>query len=178
VVPQEHRVATGGARLVGAAFVPTPEGNAALAAGALLARALDARLLAVMVLDPKHAEEQSPGLMAQAHGEHDPSEDRYVRNRLVANDALGAAIADLGPGVETETDVLFQDPVDGLTAVSQRTDLLVVGSRGYGPAKAVMLGGVSRRLIAAAHCPVLVLPGGDSEAIGALVGAPDTQAAD
>jgi nucleotide-binding universal stress UspA family protein len=178
VVPQEHRVATGGARLVGAAFAPTPEGKAALTAGALLARALDARLLAVMVLDPKHAEEQSPGLMAQAHGEHDPSEDRHVRNRLVAKDALGAAIADLGEGVETETDVLFQDPVEGLTAASQRTDLLVVGSRGYGPAKAVMLGGVSRRLIAAAHCPVLVLPRGDSAAIAALVGAAETEAAD
>jgi nucleotide-binding universal stress UspA family protein len=170
VVPQGHQAPSEGAQLVGAAFAPTPEGKAALAAGALLARALNARLLAVMVLNPKHAERQSPGLMAQAHGEHDPSEDRYVRDRLVGSDALQAAIAELGEGVEVEPDVLFQDPLEGLTAASQRTDLLVIGSRGYGPAKAVMLGGISRRLIAAAHCPLLVLPRADAQAVGALVG--------
>ena len=132
-------------------------------------------LLAVVALNPKHAEQQSPGLMAQAHGEHDPSEDRYVRDRLVGTDALKEAVAELGEGVEVETDVLFQDPLDALTAASQRTDLLVIGSRGYGPAKAVMLGGVSRRLITTAHCPVLVLTRADGGAVAALVGAADTR---
>jgi nucleotide-binding universal stress UspA family protein len=171
VVPQGHANRAEGPRLVGAAFAPTPEGKAALAAGALLARALATPLLAVVALDPKHAEEQSPGLMAQAHGEHDPSEDRYVRDRLVGTDALQAAVAELGADVEVETDVLFQDPLDALTAASQRTDLLVIGSRGYGPAKAVMLGGISRRLIGTAHCPVLVLTRADAGAVAALVGA-------
>ncbi|WP_372518091.1 universal stress protein, partial [Solirubrobacter ginsenosidimutans] len=32
------------------------------------------------------------------------------------------------------------------------------GSRGYGPLRSVLLGGVSRRLVDAAQCPVLVLP--------------------
>jgi hypothetical protein len=42
--------------------------------------------------------------------------------------------------------------------VSAHVGLLVCGSRGYGPLRSVLLGGVSRRLVDGAHCPVLVLP--------------------
>ncbi len=35
---------------------------------------------------------------------------------------------------------------------------MVCGSRGYGPVRAVVLGGVSRALVDGAPCPVLVLP--------------------
>jgi hypothetical protein len=35
-----------------------------------------------------------------------------------------------------------------------------LGSRGYGPLRAVLLGGVSRRLMVEAHCPVIVVPRG------------------
>jgi nucleotide-binding universal stress UspA family protein len=180
VVPHGHKTTAGGAQLVGAAFVPTPEGKAALEAAALLARALEARLLAVMVLDPKYAEQPSQVAMARVRGEFDLSDDdaQDTRERLVATDALRAALAELGDDVESEPDVLFQDPLEGLTAASERTDLLVIGSRGYGPAKSVMLGGISRRLIAAAHCPVLVLPRADAEAVAALVGGATAQAAD
>ena len=45
-----------------------------------------------------------------------------------------------------------------LLRVSAHVGLLVCGSRGYGPLRSVLLGGVSRRLVDAAHCPVLVLP--------------------
>jgi nucleotide-binding universal stress UspA family protein len=44
--------------------------------------------------------------------------------------------------------------------VSENLDLLVCGSRGYGQVRAVLLGGVSRRVITEAHCPVIVLPRG------------------
>ena len=37
-------------------------------------------------------------------------------------------------------------------------DLLVLGSRGYGPPGTVLLGSVSRRVVAHAQCPVLVVP--------------------
>ena len=37
-------------------------------------------------------------------------------------------------------------------------DLLVVGSRGYGPAMRTMLGSIAAELIAWAPCPVLVYP--------------------
>ena len=154
---------------MGAAFLPTDEGRAALRGAALLARAAGAKLLAVMVLDPKHAEEQSGGLLAVSQHEHDPSEDRYARDRLMASDTLDAAIAAVAADVETEPDVLYQDPVEGLTAASGRMDLLVMGSRAYGPKRAVMLGGVSRRVITSSECPVLVLPRGEESDTDALL---------
>jgi nucleotide-binding universal stress UspA family protein len=39
-------------------------------------------------------------------------------------------------------------------------DLLVCGSRGYGPMRRVLLGGVLRKLIRRAACPVVVVPRG------------------
>jgi nucleotide-binding universal stress UspA family protein len=160
VVPHGHELPAEGVRAIGAAFVPTPEGRAALRTAADLARAAGARVLAITVLSAKHAEEQAPGLMAASTGDQDLSENRYVRHRLVAQDELRAAVAELAEGVETESDVLFQEPVEGLEAASRRVDLLVLGSRAYGPMRAVMLGGVSHRVMREAACPVLVLPRG------------------
>jgi nucleotide-binding universal stress UspA family protein len=169
VVPQGHTAPEGGLKTVGAAFVPTDEGRAALRAAALIARAAEAKLLAVMVLDPKHAAEQSPGLLAVSQREHDPGEDRHARDRLVAKDTLTAAIAAVAEGIEAERDVLYQDAVEGLEAASERMDLLVMGSRAYGPMRAVMLGGVSRRITTSAACPVLVLPRGTESDVDALL---------
>jgi hypothetical protein len=36
----------------------------------------------------------------------------------------------------------------------------VVGSRGWGPVRRILLGSTSARLMREAHCPVLVLPRG------------------
>lgn len=43
---------------------------------------------------------------------------------------------------------------------SEVCDLLVLGSRGYGPAGAVTLGDVSDALLRSAACPAIVLPNG------------------
>jgi nucleotide-binding universal stress UspA family protein len=45
-----------------------------------------------------------------------------------------------------------------LAQASERLDLLVVGSRGYGPLGAVVLGSVSNALVRTARCPLVVLP--------------------
>jgi nucleotide-binding universal stress UspA family protein len=170
VVPQGYERPAEGIRKVGAAFAPTEEGRAALRAAALLARAAGAELLAITVLSPKHAAQQSPGLLSQVHNEADPGEGRYVEERLGGVRALEQAIAELADGVPTESDVLFNDPADGIVAASRRVGLLVMGSRGYGPARAVMLGGVSRRVITQADCPTLVLPRGIGGEIDSLLG--------
>jgi nucleotide-binding universal stress UspA family protein len=47
-------------------------------------------------------------------------------------------------------------------------DLLVCGSRGYGPLRAVLLGSVSRRITAEARCPVIVIPRGVKGALETL----------
>jgi nucleotide-binding universal stress UspA family protein len=163
VVPHQHEMPSGGVRLIAAGFEATDEGRTALRVAAALALATGAKLLATMVLDPKHAEDQAPGLLARTTHDQSLSENRHTRDRLVSQDALEAAIAELATGVETEPDVLYQEPLEGLQAASQRADLLVVGPRAYGPMHSVMLGGVSRKLIASAACPVLVLPRGMEE---------------
>jgi nucleotide-binding universal stress UspA family protein len=163
VVPHQHEMPSGGVRLIAAGFEATDEGRTALRVAAALARATGAKLLATMVLDPKHAEDQAPGLLARTTHDQSLSENRHTRDRLMSQDALEAAIAELATGVETEPDVLYQEPLEGLQAASQRADLLVVGPRAYGPMHSVMLGGVSRKLIASAACPVLVLPRGMEE---------------
>jgi membrane protein len=165
VVPRGHEEPTGGLRAVGAAFLPTAGGRETLRSAALLARSGGARLVAVMVLSPKHAGEQSPGLMAAAHHDHDVSEDIASRERITAEDALREALAASAADLDAESDILFQEPADGLVAASARLDLLVMGSAHHGPAGGVALGGVARRVTAHAACPVLVLP---HEAAGRL----------
>ena len=66
---------------------------------------------------------------------------------------------DLSPAARTE---LLEGPVvDTLADLrSEDYDVLVCGSRGYGPARSVLLGGVSSRLLRHARLPVVVVPRG------------------
>ena len=49
-----------------------------------------------------------------------------------------------------------QDPDD------EGIDLMVLGSRGYGPARRVLLGSNAARLLSAAPCPAIVFARGSS----------------
>jgi nucleotide-binding universal stress UspA family protein len=48
-------------------------------------------------------------------------------------------------------------------AANDQTDLLLLGSRGYGPVLRVLLGGVSDALMRTAPCPVLIVPSSAAE---------------
>ena len=64
-------------------------------------------------------------------------------------------LADLG---EIATGALpFGDPARELAYAADDLDLLVTGSRGYGPLRRLMLGSTSTKLVHEAPCPVLVL---------------------
>jgi nucleotide-binding universal stress UspA family protein len=80
---------------------------------------------------------------------------------------LRKAVAGLND-VELDVSALVGDPADVLIELSEHLDLLVCGSRGYGPLRAVLLGSVSHRLVAESHRPVIVLPRGVHEPLGAL----------
>ena len=56
--------------------------------------------------------------------------------------------------------VMSGDPARTLARATKRADLLVMGSRGYGPVRAALLGGVSQHVIRHASCPVVVCPRG------------------
>jgi nucleotide-binding universal stress UspA family protein len=70
-------------------------------------------------------------------------------------EGVAATLADIEP----ESRVLLGDPVKALAHVTQseKTELLVVGSRSRGPLAAAVLGSVSSRLTRVAGCPVVVV---------------------
>jgi nucleotide-binding universal stress UspA family protein len=135
-------------------FADTPEAHEALEVAHTLALRSGATLRVVAVLHP------SGGLDAAFAGGLRPPRGAMLRGRQrdAVKAALQEAIAALPPGVEIEYDIYVDDPADALLRISEHVDLLVCGSRGYGPLRSVLLGGVSRRLVDEARCPVLVLP--------------------
>lgn len=125
------------------AFVDTADGHAALETGRSIAAALSASVELVSVLPDT--------LVRPALGE--PRRFAEAQREDFAASARDAALAGEpvrlldGPVVDALADLRPED-----------TDLLVCGSRGYGPARRVLLGGVSARLLRYARVPVMVVP--------------------
>jgi nucleotide-binding universal stress UspA family protein len=158
VVPHDWQP-RGGLRTIGAAYVDTPEGREALQSAHALARRAGATLRVITVAQlgfASYGETEARTAERSGHGFEDVEGEHRVRAEQAANDAAAA----LGNDVPVEVDAFLEDPADALIRVSQNLDLLVCGSRGYGPVRTVLLGGVSRRVTASAHCPVIVLPCG------------------
>lgn len=87
--------------------------------------------------------------------------DEYVRFRESEWERVyGEAAKRVPDGVATEPLLVQGDPADALADVSADLDLLVLGSRGYGPVKGTLLGSVSSRVMAQAASPVMVVPRG------------------
>jgi nucleotide-binding universal stress UspA family protein len=175
VVPNGYEKPEGGVKLIGAAWSPTDEGREALHAAASLARAAGVKLRAITVLDPDHASE-GEGRMAEAHDELSPSVAEAARGRLGREHELREAVAEVADDLDVDVDILVNEPADGLVAASAQVDLLVMGSRGLGPKRAVVLGSVSRKVVDRAACPVLVLPRGASAKTEALLADAEAQA--
>jgi nucleotide-binding universal stress UspA family protein len=169
IVPTGYRRPDGGVQLIGAAYSPSEEGRQALSAAVTLARAAGVRVRAITVLDPDHAAEQSHGLMAEQHHEVSTTEGVAARGRVTSEHEIKAMLDEIADGVDVEIDELVNDPAEGLLAAAQHVDMLVMGSRALGPKRAVLLGSVSRKVVAAAACPVLVLPRGADRQTAALL---------
>jgi nucleotide-binding universal stress UspA family protein len=63
--------------------------------------------------------------------------------------------------------VLTGDPARELAEATADFDLIVAGSRSYGPVKGTLLGSATRRLLAESRCPVLILPRGTEPLLSA-----------
>ena len=69
---------------------------------------------------------------------------------------------------DVAADVVADNAVSALSDLSGRVDLLVLGSRNWGPLKRLMVGSTSHAVVAHARCAVLVLPrGAEAEEAGA-----------
>ncbi len=61
---------------------------------------------------------------------------------------------------DVEAHAAYGDPVEELTLYSASLDLLVIGSRGYGPLGRLIYGSTAQHLAGTARCPLLVLTRG------------------
>jgi nucleotide-binding universal stress UspA family protein len=132
-------------RTIGVGYLDSAEGREALAYAGELARGAHARLRVITVFDHLALPESALG------GDRDALR---ARSRRALDEALGA----IGEDLESEGVWLEGEPIDELTDATADLDLLVVGSRGYGPVRAVLLGGVSAALMRQAGCPVVIVP--------------------
>jgi nucleotide-binding universal stress UspA family protein len=134
---------------IAVAYAGTPESDAALEQAQELARAAGGRITVVA------AEESAVGY-----------DDGVAPLRLER--ALAAVPGASGFATDGA-------PAAALAGVSGDYDLLVTGSRSYGPLRVVLLGAVTRRLLELAHCPVMIVPRlPDAAHEVALVGGMDT----
>ena len=79
-------------------------------------------------------------------------------------EAIASEVAAMGPEVADVRvePVVIEGPAAGLLIERSRdADLLVVGSRGYGGFRGLLLGSVSHQCASHAHCPVVVVSSRD-----------------
>jgi nucleotide-binding universal stress UspA family protein len=83
--------------------------------------------------------------------------DEYRKH---AEKNLKESIAEAGAeaGVEVTAVLLEGQPADVLCDQASEADLLVVGSRGLGGFRGLLLGSVSQQVVHHAPCPVVVVP--------------------
>jgi nucleotide-binding universal stress UspA family protein len=164
VAPRGYADADPSLGRIASAFDGSPESRLALHWAAGLAASNAARLRVITA----HAPIAVAGLGFAAQ-----SVDPIRRGDLERDQA--AAIAALGGTVEGL--VLDGKPAGVLVDASREADLLVMGSRGYGPLQAVLLGSVSHYVVRRASCPVVICPRESSTSTGGAAGLPAQQAA-
>jgi nucleotide-binding universal stress UspA family protein len=165
VVPLGYRThATPAHPVIGCAYRPTTDGAAALGAAEELALALSASLRVMQVIEP---------LAHLYDGGEMPFNLPEINASMYADTerSLMGRVARLSANLESEGTLHSGRPADVLIALSETVDLMVIGSRGYGPLKAVLLGGVSGQVIRSAACPVIVVPRQATSAVGSVFAA-------
>jgi nucleotide-binding universal stress UspA family protein len=144
VAPAGYAERAAAIREIGVAYNGSPESDYALAVARALAAERGAKLSACEVVSlPTYAFVGGPAPLGGAiEGLVDDARQRIA--------ALG--------GVEAHA--VYGVPVEELSLYSASLDLLIVGSRGYGPVGRLVHGTTSGQLARSARCPLLVLTRG------------------
>lgn len=134
--------------VIGVGYDASPESDAALAMARALAAGRDAKIRALSVVSALPFAYASFAA-ADLGTEIDKLMDE-ARTRQSELDGVEGRVA-------------YGLPVEELAAFGEDVDLLLVGSRHYGPARHLMLGSTAKHLTRSARCPLLVLPRGAAE---------------
>jgi nucleotide-binding universal stress UspA family protein len=135
-------------RRIGVGFDGGQESRQALGLAAALAQRADAGLeLLCVVPTPR------PFVAVAVDDEGAILDARHEADQLISRTVFGL-------GVEAVGNAVIGSPVNELIELSRRVDLLVVGSRGWGPVRRILLGSTADSLIREAECPLLVVPRG------------------
>jgi nucleotide-binding universal stress UspA family protein len=159
----------GAPRRIGVGFSDAEEGRTALLVAYKLAESVDGELevIAASGLGASlTAYAFSSALLPQIE------EEIYAETET----KLEQLVADLGERVPIHLDVRRGDPCGALSARSEHLDLLILGSRAYGPLRHALLGSVSASVIRTSHCPVLVVPRGMTERLEDALGETEANA--
>jgi nucleotide-binding universal stress UspA family protein len=119
----------------------------ALDAALAIANSLDSTVEVLSVVQPPE-----PALSPELHAVLDDAREHYEKElRKIAQAANRN-------GIRLETDVVVGHPAEQIIrrAEESRADLIVLGHRGLSKFEQLIMGSVSERVLAYAHCPVLV----------------------
>ena len=135
---------------IGVGFDGEDESKEALRVASSIAAELAGSLRLIAAVP--HHEELIPGRISRTA----PGYAAFVREYL-GNELAQAAVAS-SPSVEVAEVLVEGEPDQVLRGQSAELDLLVLGSRGYGPIRRVFLGGVASKVVRDSSCPVVVVP--------------------
>ena len=142
VAPRGYAEHPGPLATIGVAYDGTDESEAALALARMVAGEHDARIEALTVVGtPTYAY----GVMVAIDWSEVLSDlEREAQARLDAFD-------------DVEGSVVGGIPTQALARFGEEVDLLVVGSRGFGPARRMLFGSTSEYLVRHIRCPLLIV---------------------
>jgi nucleotide-binding universal stress UspA family protein len=171
VAPKGHAQRSGReAAMIGCGHDGSASAQRALEAAHSVAAAKGARLRIIRVFEPLAY--GTPQIAAAMGGTVSSNNALHQR----ASEELETAIGSIESEPWPEPYLAVGDPAPVLAEGSELLDLLFVGSRAYGPAHAVMVGGVTGRLVREAACPVIVCPRGaghtGEQSLFATIGSP------
>jgi nucleotide-binding universal stress UspA family protein len=138
---------------IGVGYDGGPEAAAALALACSIAAAAGARVRVCAVVD-----DRVPLLLGSAFQRLASLEWKAVIDEEISRLGTEIEAAVRLTGADVTTDVACKRPAEALLTLSEEVDLLVIGSRRWGPTARVLLGSTGEALLQNAACPVVTVP--------------------